>query len=186
MKLFMKLALMALVIAALLPFTLLKDEEGQTLMSFSSFSLSDFEMPDFEMPDIKMPEFEMPDMPDMPSSKQLVPSVDGHGRQDIVYRWNDSNGNIHFTTEPPAEGIKYTLKGYDPNANVIQAVTLPEIEMPAQPIATYATGSSEQNSAPGLESVYNKDNILKLFDDSKNIQKLLNQRADYQNSAINQ
>ncbi len=172
MKLFMKLALAALVIAALLPFTLLKDEEGQTLMSFSSFSLSNFEMPDFEMPD-------------MPSSKQLVPSVDGHGRQDIVYRWNDSNGNIHFTTEPPAEGIKYTLKGYDPNANVIQAVKLPAIEMPAQPIATDTTDSSEQNSAPG-PSTYNIDNILKLFDDSRNIQKLLNQRADYQNSDINQ
>jgi hypothetical protein len=129
-----------------------------------------------------MPDFEMPDMP---SSKQLVPSVDGHRPRDIVYRWNDSNGSIHFTTEPPAEGIKYTLKGYDPNANVIQAVKLPEIEMPAQPIATDATGSSEQNSAPD-PGTYNKDNILKLFDDSKNIQQLLNQRADYQNSAINQ
>jgi len=179
MKLSMKFMLAALVIAGLLPFTLLKDEEGQTLMSFSSISLPDFEMSDFKMPD-------MPDMPDMLSSKQLIPSVDGHRRQDIVYRWNDGNGNIHFTTEPPAEGIKYTLKGYDPNANVIQAVKLPEIEMPAQPFATDATASSEQNSPPNLESAYNKDNILKLFEDSKNIQQLLNQRAGYQNSAINQ
>jgi hypothetical protein len=149
-------------------------------MSFSSFSLSEFKMPD--MP--SMPS--MPSMPDMPSSKQLVPSVDGHGGQDIVYRWNDSKGNIHFTTEPPADGIKYTLKGYDPNANVIQAVKLPEMEKLAQPIAADATDSSEQNSPSDLESVYNKDNILKLFDDSKNIQQLLNQRAVYQNSAINQ
>ena len=176
MKLFMKLALAALVIAALLPFTLLKDEQGGTLMSFSSFRLSDF----------KMSNFKMPDMPDMPSSEQLAPSVDGHRSQDIVYRWSDSNGNIHFTTEPPAKGIQYTLKGYDPNANVIQAVKLPEIEIPAQSIATDATDSGEQNSEPGIESAYNKDDILKLFGDSKNIQKLLNQRTDYQNSAINQ
>jgi hypothetical protein len=181
MKLFKKLLLTALVIALLLPFTLLKDEEGKTLASFSRLSL-----PDFKMPDFKMPDFKIPDMPDMPSGKQLVPSVDGQGRQDIVYRWNDSNGSIHFTTEPPAEGIEYTLKGYDPNANVIQAVKLPDTEMPAQPIATDATDTSEQNSAPGLESPYNKDNILKLFNDSKDIQKLLNQRAEYQNSAINQ
>ena len=167
----MKLALAALVTAALLPFTLLKDEQGRTLMSFSSFSLSDFKMPD---------------MPSMPSSKQLVPSDDGHGGQDIVYRWNDSQGNIQFTTEPPADGIKYIVKGYDPNANVIQAVESPEIEKPAHPVATDATDSSGQNSPPGLESAYDKDNILKLFDDSKNIQKLLNQGTDYQNSAIHQ
>jgi hypothetical protein len=173
MKLFKKLVLTALVIALLLPFTLLKNEQGGTLMSFSSFSL----------PDFKIPDFKMPDMPDMPSSKQLVPSVDGQRRQDIVYRWNDSEGNVHFTTEPPAEGIKYTLKGYDPNANVIQAVRLPDIEKTAQPIAA---ASSEQHSPSGLESAYNKDGILKLFDDSKNIQQLLNQRAEYQNSAINQ
>jgi hypothetical protein len=174
MKLFKKLVLAALVIALLLPFTLLKDEEGKTLMSFSSFSLPDFKMPD------------MPDMPDMPGSEQLVPSVDDQRRRDIVYRWNDSEGTIHFTTEPPAEGIKFTLKGYNPNANVIQAVKLPEIEEPVQLITTDATASSEQNSSPELGNSYNKDDILKFFGDSKNIQQLLNQRFDYQKSAINQ
>ena len=178
MKLFKKLLLTALVLALLLPFTILKDEEGKTLMSVSSLSMPEFKIPDFEMPD-------MPDMPDMPSSKQLAPSVDGNRSQDIVYRWNDSEGNIHFTTEPPAEGIQYTLKGYDPNANVIQAVKLPEAQMPAQPIAADATDSNEQKSPPD-PGAYNKDNILKFFNDSKNIQQLLNQRADYQNSAINQ
>ena len=176
MKLFMKLMLAALVIAVLLPFTLLKDEQGKTLMSFSSFSL----------PDFKMSDFKMPDMPDMPGSKQLVPSVNGQGGQDIVYRWNDSQGNIHFTTEPPAEGINYTVKGYDPSANVIQATKLPEIEIPADPIATDATAPGEQKSSPGLENTYNKEDIQKIFDDSKNIQQLLSQRLENQNSAINQ
>ena len=120
-------------------------------MSFSDFSL---------------PEFKMPDIPDMPNSKQLVPSVDGHRDKDIVYRWNDSKGNIHFATEPPVDGIKYSVKGYDPNANVIQAVKPPEIEKQAQPIVADATDRSEQNSPPDLESAYNKDDILKLFEDS--------------------
>jgi hypothetical protein len=173
MKLFKKLVLSALVIALLLPFTLLKDEEGKTLMSFSSLKL-----PDFKMLNLKMP--------DLPGSKQLVLSVDGQGRKDIVYRWNDSEGAIHFTTGPPPEGIKFTLKGYDPNANVIQAVKLPEIELPAEPVATDETASSEQNSPPDLESTYSKDGILKLFDDSKNIEQLLNQRFNNQNSTINQ
>ena len=156
--------LAALVIAVLLPFTLLKDEQGKTLMSFSSFSLPDFKMPD------------------MPSSNRMVPSVDGQGGQDIVYRWNDSQGNVHFTTEPPAEGIKYTVKGYDPEANVIQAVKIPVVEKPAEPIADGAGG---QNVPPAPENVYTKEDIQKLIDDSKNIQQLLNQRFENQNSAIN-
>ena len=170
MKLFMKLMLAILVIALLLPFTILKDDQGKTLMSFSSFSL---------------PDFKMPDMPDMPSSKQLVPSVGDHAGKDIVYQWYDSKSNVHFSTEPPADGIKFTVKGYDPNANVIQAVKLPEIEAPAEPVAADATASNGQDS-PGLENTYNKEDIQKLIDDSKNIQQLLNQRLNNQNSAINQ
>jgi hypothetical protein len=168
MKLFMKLMLAALVIA--LPFTILRDDQGKTLMSFSSFSL---------------PDFNMPDMPGMSSSKQLVPSVGDHAGKDMVYQWYDSKSNVHFSTEPPADGIKFTVKGYDSNANVIQAVKLPEIEAPAEPVAADATASNGQDS-PGLENTYNIEDIQKLVDDSKNIQQLLNQRLNSQNSAINQ
>ena len=160
--------LATLVIAMLLPFTILKDDQGKPLMSISSFSL---------------PDFKMPDMPDMSSSKRLVPSVGDHANMDIVYQWNDSQGNVHFSTEPPADNIKFTVKGYDPNANVIQAVKLPEIEAPEESVAS---GSDEQDSAPDLENIYSKEDIQKLIDDSKNIQQLLNQRHNNQNSAINQ
>ena len=146
-------------------------------MSFSSFGMPDFKMPD--MPD-------MPDLPDMPSSKQLIPSVNGQGDLDIIYRWNDSNGNVHFTTEPPADGIKYTVKGYDPGANVIQAVKRPEIEEPAEPATTNTKASGGENLQPDPQNIYNKEDIKKLFDDSKNIQQLLNQRYNNQNSATNQ
>ena len=183
MKLFYKLVLAALVIAFLLPFTLLRDEEGKTLMSFSSLKMPDFKAPDISLPDIKMPDFKMPDMS---GSKQLIPSDDGQGRQDIVYRWNDSAGVIHFTTEPPAEGIPFTVKGYDPNTNVIQAVKLPEVETPAQPIAIDATDTGEQESSPDLDNPYNQKNIQKLFDDSRNMQQLFDKRFESQNSAINQ
>jgi hypothetical protein len=171
MKLFLKLMLAALVITILLPFTILKDDQGKPLMSISSFNLPDFKMPD------------MPNMPDMPSSKQLVPSAGDRAGKDIVYQWNDSQGNIHFTTEPPVDGIQFTVKGYDPNANVIQAVKLPEIEVPEESVAS---GSDGQDSASGLENTYSKEDIQKLIDDSKNIQQLLNQRHNNQNSVINQ
>jgi hypothetical protein len=167
MKLLMKLMLATLVIALLLPFTILKDDQGKTLMSFSSFSLPDF------------------NMPGMSSSKQQVPSVGDHAGKDMVYQWYDSKSNVHFSTEPPADGIKFTVKGYDSNANVIQSVKLPEIEAPAEPVAADAAASNGQDS-PGLENTYNIEDIQKLVDDSKNIQQLLNQRLNSQNSAINQ
>jgi hypothetical protein len=125
-------------------------------------------------------------MPDMSSGKQLLPDIDGQGGQDIVYRWNDSEGNIHFTTEPPADGIEYTVKGYDSGANVIQAVRLPDGVAPVVPIAADTSADSGQNSAPDLVKTYDKDSIHKLFDDSKNIQQVLKQRLDKQNSVINQ
>ncbi|MCG6889335.1 MAG: DUF4124 domain-containing protein [Gammaproteobacteria bacterium] len=164
----MKLILAAVVLGLLLPFTLLKDEQGKTLMSFSSFSLPDFKMPG------------------MPSGKQILPDIDGHRRQDIVYRWNDSKGNIHFTTEPPADGIQFTVKGYDPGANVIRAVEFADSDAPIESIAADTSVAHEQNSSPDLQKVYDKDSILNLFDDSSNIQQVLNQRLDKQNSAVNQ
>ena len=62
MSLFVKLMLAAVVIALLLPFTLLKDDQGKTLMSFSDFSLQDISLPDISIPD----------MSDLMSSKKLV------------------------------------------------------------------------------------------------------------------
>ena len=174
MKLFAKLMLAGLVVAFLLPFTLLKDDQGKTLMSFSDFSLPDFSLADFKMPD-------------MPGSGRLLPTNAGGSREDIFYRWNDAKGNVHFTTEPPPDGIEYTVKGYNPDANVIQAVKLPAEETVAeQPASAAEPASKDKSSAQDVGNPYNKDNVQKLFDDSKNIEQLLNQRLNNQNSAANQ
>ena len=110
--------LVGLVLAFLLPFTLLKDDQGKTLMSFSDFSISDFSLLDFGLADFKIP--------DILGSDRLLPTVGGGSREDIFYRWNDAKGNVHFTTEPPPDGIEYSVKGYNPDANVIKAVKLPK------------------------------------------------------------
>ena len=162
--------LVVLVIAFLLPFTLLKDDHGRTLMSFSDFNLPDFKMPDFKMPD-------------MPGSDSLLPTDGAGSREDVFYRWNDAKGNVHFTTEPPPDGIEYAVKGYNPDTNLIQAVEIP-VEEPPPPAVEPV--SEDKSSAQGLDNPYNKDKIQKLLDDSKNIEKLLNQRFEDQNSAVNQ
>ena len=171
--------LAGLVVAFLLPFTLLKDDQGKTMMSFSDFSLSDFGSVDFKMPSFKMP--------DVPGSDRLLSTGAGASREDIFYRWNDAEGNVHFTTEPPSDGIEYTVKGYNPDANVIQAVELPVGESVGEsPAFAAESASKDMSSTQDVGNPYNKDNIQKLFDDTRNIEQLLNQRFNNQNSAVNQ
>ncbi len=162
MKLFAKLLLVALVLALLLPFTLLKDDQGKTLMSFSNFSL--------------------PDMPSFGGSSKLIPSSSSLGGKVIFYRWYDADGNVQFTTEPPSDGIEYTVKGYDPNANVIQAVKIPA----AEPAVNEPASAGETANPLPLTNTYDAESIKKLFEDTKNIEKLLNQRYENQNSNLNQ
>jgi len=173
MKLFAKLMIAVLFIAMLLPFTILKDDEGHTLMSFS----------DIGLPDFSMPSFSMPDLPKISGNTPPASSDEGLGGKDIFYKWYDTDGNVQFTTEPPTDGIEFTIKGIDPNTNMIQAVKVPSEE----------SGSGEstptQNKIDDPEDIgnpYSKDSIKKLFEDTKNIEKLLKQRLQDQDFAINQ
>jgi len=173
MKLFVKLLLAALFIAVMLPFTILKGRDGNTLMSFSDFSL----------PAISIPNVSMPDLSEWFTSKKITPANDNDlSGKDIFYKWYDSEGNIHFTSEPPPDGIEYTRKGFDPDANVIQAVKIPAKESTA---AKETTPVQEKSVGPE-ESVnpYSAERIKKLFEDSKNLEKLLDQKAKNQESAL--
>ena len=164
MKLFVKLTIAAPFIALMLPFTVLKNKDGDTLMSFSDFSL---------------PDISMPDLPSFSGSKEPKPfNDDDLSGKDIIYKWYDSEGNIHFTTDPPPDGIEYTMKGFDPDTNLIQAVEIPVEE---------ETKPEQEKSADPADKVnpYSADSIKKLFEDTENFEKLLNQRAIDQESAIN-
>jgi hypothetical protein len=168
MKLFVKLMLALVVLALLLPFTVLKDDTGNSLMSFSDFS---------------MPDFKMPELPGMPSGKSLVPSVNGSAGMDVFYKWHDAEGNVHFTTEPPADGVDYMTKEFDTDANVIQSVDMPVQETIREKPPTATQG--EVSSKSEQPNPYDTDQIKKLFEDTENIEKLLQQRTENQNSALN-
>jgi hypothetical protein len=171
MKLFAKLMIAVLFIAMLLPFTILKDNHGSTLMSFS----------DIGLPSISMPKFSMPVFF---GSSNITPSSDDDlSGKDIFYKWYDSEGNIQFTTEPPADGVEYTLKGFDPNANVIQSVKIPPRKSAAdESTATQAIPRSPEDGV----NPYSGDHVKKMIEDTKNIEKLLSQRYKDQESALNQ
>ena len=171
MKLFAKLVIAVLFLAMLLPFTVLKDDDGDTLMSFSDLSLSSISIPKFSLPKFS-------------GSKKITPSSDDDlSGKDIFYKWYDSEGNIQFTTEPPADGIEYTLKGFDPNANVIQSVKIP----PKKSTVDESTATQVKPRSPedGVNP-YSGDHVKKMIEDTKNIEKLLSQRYKDQESALNQ
>ncbi|MGD2173380.1 MAG: hypothetical protein PVI79_00970 [Gammaproteobacteria bacterium] len=169
MKLFAKLMLATLVLAMLLPFTILKDDSGKTLMSFS-----DFEWPDFSAPSL----------PKAPIIDSISESAGNTGGKNTVYKWFDSEGSIQFTTDPPPEGIEFEVRNFDPDVNVIEPVKPPSGDAPAAKV-----DDAEEDSAtpvdPGFNA-YSPDSVKKLFDKARNVEKLLTERFQSQESAINQ
>ena len=109
MKLILMLSGAALVIAAVLSFTILKGEDGKTLLSFS----------DFKVPEIDLAEFSLKALP----GTWWVSDSDSPGAESTIYQWTDIEGNLQFSNSPPPEGIEYTAKKYDPNENLIPAVS---------------------------------------------------------------
>lgn len=169
MKLFVKLMLALLVIGLLLPFTLLKDDSGKPLASFSDFGL---------------PDFSLPSLPRFSSGGSSTPVPDSDDNLDgkvLFYKWYDADGDVQFTSEPPAEGVEYTVKGFDPDANVIQAVKLP-----AGDSADGESSSAAGKSATDIGNPYSKETIEKLFEDAKNVEKLLQERLQQQEATFNQ
>ena len=166
MKLFAKVMLAVLVLAMLLPFTILKDDDGHTLMSLSDISLPDFSMS---------------------SLTNDLPKVDSPGGnllkgEDKVYQWYDSDGNIHFTTEPPPQGVDYEVRSFNPDANVIQSVEMPRDDQAATDEAA-ETASADPSD---IGNPYSGESLKKLFEDARNVEKLLEQRFQNQESQLNQ
>ncbi len=167
MKLFGKLLIAALVIGILLPFTILKGKDGRTLMH-----ISDLKVPGLELPDLP----KISSLPTTSSGKEVANSSAGT----VIYQWKDSGGNIQFTSNPPSAGVEYTVKGYDPNTNVIQSVKLPEVGT-----RSAEQGRNEETTKNnGISKVYSPKSIEKLFDDANNVEKLLNDRLKKQTAAI--
>lgn len=163
MKLFGKLLITALVLAVLLPFTVIKGKDGKPLMSFNN---------------IKAPELSLPEIPDSINSLDNKSQSSG---KDIIYKWRDRKGDLHFTTAPPPKGVEYTVKGYDPNANLIQSIKISteETEQPEQ------TGQQTQTKkSVDIGNPYSPEKVEKLIEDAQNIEKLLNDRVKKQQTLI--
>lgn len=168
MKLFAKLLLAALVLAILLPFTILKRDDGTTMLSFSRF---------------KLPDFSAPSLPAMPRADSITDSAGITGGEVAIYEWYDSEGNVQFSNQPPPEGVEFKIRQFDSDANVIQSVKLPSAETASSVIETQ---QPENGGAAEAPSPYSPEGVKKMMDEAKNVEKLLNQRFQNQQSAIDQ
>lgn len=172
MNLFIKLLIAILVISLLLPFTFLKDKLGNPMLS-----VRDLNFPSLTLPELSMPDFLSSGMPKLPGG------VKGSDGKDMIYQWTDADGNVQFSNSQPPEGVVYTLKGYDPNLNVIQAV---ETQAAGSEEVSGSESKKKITSAKDIGSPYSVERIEKLFEDANNIEKLLNQRFNNQAAEIGQ
>jgi hypothetical protein len=163
MKLFVKFIIAIVFLAIALPFTVLKGKDGRPLMSIGDLRLPDVSWP--RVPDAI-------DLPEMPVGK---------GGKETVYQWRGADGVMQFTSHPPPEGIEYAVKSYDTNANVIPSID----SSPEPPEQSTEKFKPETTNTPSdSESPYSVGKIKKLFDDTEDVQELLNERTKKQEELI--
>ena len=103
--------------------------------------------------DLKWPE-------GLPSADLEVPRLGG-GRTEpvIIYKWRDTEGQIHFSNEPPPDGVLFERVEVDPNANSIPAVRAP---------------APETDSSPSL---YSPEGIERLTTEARGVEDSMQDRA---------
>jgi hypothetical protein len=104
MNLAWKLLLAVLVISMLLPFTLLKNDSGSPILSFSNL----------KWPDLRKAAKNL-----FNTDRSQDAGAEGAA---TIYQWVDAEGNRQFSNTPLPEGIEFSVKNYDSNLNVIQSV----------------------------------------------------------------
>ena len=154
----------ALVIAVSLSFTILKGDDGKTLLSF----------PDFEMPEIDLADFSLMSLPESwRSSSSELPRAES-----TIYKWTDIDGNLQFSNSPPPEGIEYTAKKYDPNENVIPAVSTDSND------AGQLLNKSNQDGDFG--GIFSPGVIEKMFEDANNVHQSQTKRKNNLDAVLGQ
>lgn len=146
MKLFVKILCFGLVLALAGPF-LMRGPDGQPLytpaQAWRSLTAS---MPALDMPDV-------------------VPS-----EPVAVYRWQDDDGQWHFSGSPPAEGMPFTVLEIDPKTNAVGTAPEPP---PEAAVADVEGEAPEERLGPE-DAMYgpypNPEAVRQLIDDARALQ----------------
>jgi len=167
MKLFGKFLIAALVLAFLLPFTLLKGKDGRPLMSFD----------EIRAPSLSLPDISLPELQNRGAEQETGGAI---AKKNVIYQWRDEKGELNFTTSAPPKGVDFSEKAYDPNMNLIQSVRLKS--EPAEEISE----PPAKIKAADIGNPYSPQKVEKLMEDAQNIEKLLNDRFKKQEAMLGQ
>ncbi|PCK02945.1 MAG: hypothetical protein COA42_21605 [Alteromonadaceae bacterium] len=136
-------------------------------MTYVQTGKSPFDFSNMSAPDISL---------NADSIKGLLPSGGGaESGKDVFYKWVDDDGLTQYTQVPPPEHIKAEVIALDPNMNVIQGV---------KPKARVETAKKKRQIGQMDGSVYSPGNMKRLMDDAKNVEKVLNDRAEQQKQML--
>ena len=145
MKLMIKLMVLALIGAVVAPM-LIKGPDGRPLMSWQDF---------FSSP-----------------SKPSGTGVSSSSGLTTVYKWQDDEGNWHFSDRPVVESSEKLT--YNPNANIIQSLAKKE---EPQKVKVTPFESTPDQKGPSLTTVP-MDQVPELMDQAKQYQSLIDQRNE--------
>lgn len=148
MKLFVKVLCFGVVLALAGPF-LMRGPDGQPLytpaQAWRSLTNS---LPSIAVPDV---------VPSQPVA---------------VYRWQDAEGQWHFSGQPPAEGTPYTVLEIDPKTNTVGTAPEPP---PEEAVAEAGEdGEGEEGRLGPEDAMYgpypNPEAVKQLIEDAKALQ----------------
>jgi hypothetical protein len=104
----------------------------------------------------------------------------------IIYKWTDTDGVLQYTSEPPPQGISAEIVKVDPNANLMKAVKAPEPEPEPVPVAAAPAEQEKTPAGPDIPFPYTPEQIKKTMDDARNVQKMMNDKAEKQQQILDQ
>jgi hypothetical protein len=104
----------------------------------------------------------------------------------IIYKWTDTDGVLQYTSEPPPEGMSAEIVKVDPNANLMQAVKAPEPEPEPVSVASAPAAPGKTPAGPDIPFPYTPEQIKKTMDDARNVQQMMNDKAEKQQQIMDQ
>ena len=127
----------------------------------------------------EIPAFNISKLTKSISTKLRINSEEKDTENKYLYKWRDTNGVMHYTSDKPQKDINYESIRLSNDTNVVPAVSesdttsehpvqqqLPSTEMPA--------------------NVYSPEGIEQLFNQAKDIQNLVNEQFEQQEVISNQ
>lgn len=154
MRRLIRTLLLLLLFAVIFPFTY-PWKDGKPMLSWS-----DLKMP--EMPEVEVPEIALPGSEEQAREAHQPVSL---------YRWQDSEGGVQFSNEPPPEGMAYQRVEVNPDANLLQA---PPPAVDDENDASQARPSSSPSMPSPL--TVSPGEALQLIEDAHEIREMSEQR----------